>query len=276
MRGPAELNRKLRAARELRSVVRTMKLLAAASLPGYERAVDSLEESVRVVEGALRICLRDRPVEVPPDRHRLAGVAFGSDHGLCGAFNEVLAARVREAAPAPLLAVGLRLAPALRDRGLEVAAEIPAPGSVAGISNAVQEVLLHLEGVERLAAFHHRPLPGGGFQPLQMQLLPVDPEWLRSLVERPWEGPTLPLPAQPPEVLLPAVLRQRLFLELYRAQARSLAAESAARLMAMQSAERNLDERTEELTLEYHRARQTAVTGEMLDVVAGYEALEGR
>ena len=61
-----------------------------------------------------------------------------------------------------------------------------------------------------------------------------------------------------------------------KVQAEALASEHATRLAAMQSAERNIEERREDLTAAYRRKRQEKITRELMDVVAGYEAVGGR
>jgi len=284
VRAEAELKRRLHGAGELASLVRSLKLLSAASLHQYERALAGLDESVRVLESGLAIVLRHLPLPDPgPEPGLTAGVVLGSDHGMCGAYHEHLAAFVAAGrAPVPLLAVGARLAAALADAGVQVDVERPGLASLGALAPGVQDLLLRLEEwrqaglAERLVVIHQRPEPGGSCKPVQTQLLPVDLGWLRELAERPWPGPTLPWCPQPPEILLPILLRQHLFLALYRAQAEALASENTARLSAMQAAERNLDERRAELTREYHRQRQQAVTEEILDVVSGYEASQGR
>jgi F-type H+-transporting ATPase subunit gamma len=75
------------------------------------------------------------------------------------------------------------------------------------------------------------------------------------------------------DALLRRLLRQYLFAMIFRACAESHASEHASRLVAMQSAERNLDIRFDEVTATSRRARQTVITAELLDVVAGFEAI---
>lgn len=60
---------------------------------------------------------------------------------------------------------------------------------------------------------------------------------------------------------------------LFRACAESQASEHASRLAAMQAAQHNLDERLEEVALNFRRARQNVITSELLDVVSGFEAI---
>jgi F-type H+-transporting ATPase subunit gamma len=73
--------------------------------------------------------------------------------------------------------------------------------------------------------------------------------------------------------LFSCLVRQYLFVVLARAFAESLASENASRLAAMQSAERNIAERFDELQAQVHQQRQMAITGELLDIVAGFAAL---
>jgi F-type H+-transporting ATPase subunit gamma len=75
------------------------------------------------------------------------------------------------------------------------------------------------------------------------------------------------------DALLSLLLRQRVFVVLYRALAEALASEHASRLAAMQRAERNIDERRQDLGALYRRRRQETITRELMDLVAGFEAV---
>ncbi len=285
MPSDAELKRRIRGVRELGSLVRSLKLLSASSLHQFERAAWGLGESVEVLEQGLSIALRGQTLAplAGEGQGLVAGVVLGSDHGMCGPYHENLAAFVRSSGPVPvpLLAVGSRLAAALGEAGIPVDAERPGVSTLSALAPAVQELLLRLEewrlaGVlESLVVVHQRPDPKGQPHPVRLQLLPVEAAWLRGIAERPWPGPTLPWCPQDPQELVPILLRQHLFLALYRAWAEALASENAARFAAMQAAERNLEERGEELTREYHHLRQGAVTEGLLEVVSGYQASEG-
>ena len=88
--------------------------------------------------------------------------------------------------------------------------------------------------------------------------------------------PTLPVFTMEWENLFRALIGEYLFVCIYRAFANSLASENASRLAAMQSAEKNIEERLEELFMQFHRQRQMTITEELLDIVSGFEALGGR
>ena len=90
------LGHKIEGAKDLESVVRTMKALAASSIGQYERAAHSLNDYYRAVELGLYVCFRQagagmlpngngRPIMAP-----VGAVVFGSDQGLVGQFNDVL------------------------------------------------------------------------------------------------------------------------------------------------------------------------------------------
>jgi len=73
--------------------------------------------------------------------------------------------------------------------------------------------------------------------------------------------------------LFSSLIREYLFVSLFRAFAESLASENASRLAAMQGAEKNIEEQLGELNRRYHQQRQMSITEELLDIVSGYEAL---
>lgn len=74
---------------------------------------------------------------------------------------------------------------------------------------------------------------------------------------------------------LRALIREYLFVSLFRACAESLASENASRLAAMQRADKNIDELLEDLNGTFHRLRQSGIDEELFDVISGFEALTG-
>ena len=72
---------------------------------------------------------------------------------------------------------------------------------------------------------------------------------------------------------LRTLVREYLFISLFRACAESLASENASRLAAMQRADKNIDELLEDLNGTFHRLRQNGIDEELFDVISGFEAL---
>jgi F-type H+-transporting ATPase subunit gamma len=89
--------------------------------------------------------------------------------------------------------------------------------------------------------------------------------WL-GLISRPDRAP----PSRKQSAWL---IREYLFVSLFRACAESLASENASRLAAMQRADKNIDELLEDLNGTFHRLRQSGIDEELFDVVSGFEAL---
>lgn len=93
----ANLRRKIASAGDLESVVRTMKAMAASSIGQYENAVRALDDYYRTVQLGLAACFRRGDAAGMPGRTARKGsgaiiaVVFGSDQGLVGQFNEVMA-----------------------------------------------------------------------------------------------------------------------------------------------------------------------------------------
>jgi F-type H+-transporting ATPase subunit gamma len=283
------LRRKIVSAGELGSVVRTMKALAAASITQYERAVRSLDDYYRTVELGLAAWLHQAGGQITaagarPTARTTVAVVFGSDQGLVGQFNEVLTGFVvaklgSMADNKTILAVGERAHGHLADATLPVASEFPVPNSVNAITPLVGRILLEIEALrargeaEQVYLFHNRPRSGAVYEPVVQRLLPLDDAWRTGLAGLRWPTRNLPEVLSKSERTRQALIREYLFISLFRACAESLASENASRLAAMQRAEKNIDELREDLNQTFHRQRQSAIDEELFDVISGFEAL---
>jgi F-type H+-transporting ATPase subunit gamma len=104
-------------------------------------------------------------------------------------------------------------------------------------------------------------------------LLPLDEIWLHNLASISWPTKNLPEVMNNREQTLRALVREYVFVTLFRACAESLASENASRLAAMQRAEKNIEELQEDLNRTFHRLRQSDIDEELFDVISGFEAL---
>jgi F-type H+-transporting ATPase subunit gamma len=153
------------------------------------------------------------------------------------------------------------------------------PNSVRAITPLVGQILVESENLRKtnelseLYLFYNRPRADKVYTPVSQRLLPLDETWRRDLADFAW--PTVQLP----EVIgggtqtLRTLIREYLFVSLFRACAESLASENGARLAAMQRADKNIEELLEGLGGKYHRLRQSGIDEELFDVIAGFEAL---
>jgi F-type H+-transporting ATPase subunit gamma len=287
------LKRRIQSAQDLLGVVKTMKALAAVSIRQYQKAVESLSDYNRTVEMGLQIALRERrgggSASEQAKVNRIGAIVFGSDQGLCGQLNNIIAAHASDEMDRIgvkkenriVIAVGMRAADIMADTGQKVLEVLTTPSSTSGITSMVQDITVLLESwrfkrqIEHMYLFFNHYVSGATYRPMTVRLLPVDRKWLKELEMKKWPSKTLPMFTMDWEALFRSLIREYLFVSLYRAFAESLASENASRLAAMQSAEKNIEERLEELFLQYHRQRQMTITEELLDIVAGFEALGG-
>jgi F-type H+-transporting ATPase subunit gamma len=250
-----------------------------------------LADYYRTVELGLGVCFRaSTPTVVVAERKEqtVAGltgaVVFGSDQGLVGQFNDVVADFAMKALAAlpgkkKVWAVGERVHARLADAGLPLAGLFTVPNSVKAITPLVGQILVeseahHSEGeVTKLQLFYNRPTSGAAYAPVSQRLLPLDDNWRRELAELPWPTGTLPEVIGSAAATLPVLIREYLFVSLFRACAESLASENASRLAAMQRADKNIDELLQDLNSAFQRLRQSSIDEELFDVVSGFEAL---
>ncbi len=281
---------KIEHSQDLLSVVKTMKAMAAVSIRQYEQAVDALGEYNRTIDIGLQALLKQQP-SIPSNVINVqdgpvAAVVFGSDLGMCGQFNQDIAAFVQQeeeltnADELDIIAMGERMDALLRADGWPVHQKFWLPGSVRGITAGVQEILFQLlkwreqQELSCIYLFYNKKLSGSTYEPQRVQLWPLNAEWLQNLAKQEWPTPCVPDHRTPFRELLAALVRNYFSVSLYRAFAESLASENASRLAAMQAAEKNINEHLEELTTQFNHERQSSITSELLDIVSGFEALK--
>jgi len=285
------LQRRIRSAEDLRSIVGTMKTLAAVSIRQYERAVEALVEYNRTTDLGLQVVLAGwAQKQGRVKKHsegRLGAVVLGSDQGMCGQFNDHVVRHAVESLDSmpidpgnrALAGVGVRAASRLEEAGQIVEDVYTLPGSALGITPLVQHLLLLIDGwrmerdVNQVYLYYNRSAKGIAYHPTTLRLLPISTEQLPREGINTWPSRSLPTFTMDRERLLAALIRQHLFVLLFRTIAESLASENASRLITMQMAEKNIDERLAAFYKGYHDLRQSTITSEILDIISGFEAL---
>lgn len=283
----ASLSRQIGGARDLQSVVRAMKALAASNIGQYENSVNALADYFHTVELGLRVCLHER-VSISDGNHAgadgIGAVVFGSDQGLVGQFNEGLVDFSLKTLAGlhgtpRIWAVGERIHARLRDEGLAMPGLFSVPHSVKGITPLVGQILVESEKLRKthelseLYLFYNRPGTDAVYTPVSQRLLPLDETWRCDQACHAWPTTQLPEVIGDGTKTLRALIREYLFVSLFRACAESQASENGARLAAMQRAEKNIEELLEDLGGRFHRLRQSTIDEELFDVISGFEAL---
>ncbi|WP_186754992.1 F0F1 ATP synthase subunit gamma [Echinicola salinicaeni] len=276
---------KINKAEEISTLVRSMKALASTNIRQYERAMEALSDYYRTVQLGLSISLKEMHHFNFQDGGFIKSKAvqilvFGSDQGLVGQFNEQIAEKVLgffndfPIDRSKIWAVGDRIAGHLIDRDFDLEGVLDIPTSVHGITDLVTEILDTIP-LSTIYVFYNRPgLKNFVFQPYHERLLPLDKEWLEKLEEVTWPSNRVPEVLGDREKTLGLLVREYLFVSLYRACTSSLTSENASRLASMQRAEKNIREFLENLQQRYHQKRQEVTDNELFDLVSGFEALK--
>ncbi len=282
-----DIRRRIGSVEKTQQITRAMRMVAAAKLRRAQEAITAARPyAERMRETLAEVAAgsggeASQPLLAVRENPRKAElVVITSDRGLCGAFN----GNVLKAAQATLnqrgaglesvslTLVGSKAADYFRRRGAEVS-----------------KTLADLQNVEYAHAVEIADHISGRFVEGEVdQVWLVHSEFVSTMTQTPRLVDLLPLAAEPsaedeaktpytiepdPEQLLQVLAPKALQTEIYRALLDNQAGEHAARMTAMESATRNTEELISRLTLEYNRARQAAITKELVEIVSGAEAL---
>ena len=272
----------------IRGIVHTMKTLSAINAAPYEQAARSIEAYHQtILQGFATFAHRSAGIALDTEdvREQLL-VVFGSDHGLCGSYNEILAEEVaahcqaqtgpQTGATPRLLCIGAQMNDALRDQGLAPEAVLLPPASADGIGRLAGDIVTRLAQLSHGQALHRLGVTlaftqrgeHGLREPVTQRLLPLQPSLLQR--EQRWHSRSLPDYSMSADALLAALIRSHIFASVFRASAEAMVTENAARLALMQQAEQSVDERLEEVQAEMRSVRQTEITNELMDVIIGH------
>jgi F-type H+-transporting ATPase subunit gamma len=274
-----------------------MELVASARLRRSQSRIESMRPyadrmlelmaGVSQAAGAVRLPLLEQRENV----RKVAIVPVSADRGLAGGFNAQVIRRSlalqREAVGAGQEVVwfstGRKAASTLRFRRLNVIqswtgfSERPAYRDAQALAHAISEAFVNGE-VDRVVVVYNAFVSALTQKVTVRELLPISQEMLEQAGEAeedlPGHTPDFIYEPEPQEILarlLPVYVET----ELYRALLESAASEQGARMTAMRNASKAAGELIDSLTLAMNRARQAEITQEILEVVAGADALSG-
>jgi F-type H+-transporting ATPase subunit gamma len=296
-----DLKRRVRSITNTRKVTKAMELVASARLRRSQQRIESMRPyadrmlelmgGVSQAAGAVRLPLLERRETVT----KVAIVPITADRGLAGGFNAQVIRRslalMREAESAGQevlwFSTGRKAASTLRFRRLNVVqswtgfSERPAYSDAQALAHAVSEAYVAGE-VDKVLVVYNAFVSALVQQVTVRELLPIPQDLLEQSgtgddrSDEHAAGSTPDFIYEPePEEILARLLPVYVETELYRALLESAASEQGARMTAMRNASKAAGELIDSLTLAMNRARQAEITQEILEVVAGADALSG-
>jgi F-type H+-transporting ATPase subunit gamma len=285
------LQKKIKTTHSLKSVVKTMKILAAINSTAYEKSVTALEHYYETVKLGLITCFLQSPQLMQAvggkdvKIKRTGVVIFGSDQGMVGQFNDQIAEySYKELSRLPtekiVWSVGERVHSKLMEyRGLELKAPFNVASSITNIATLISQILDHfgeerkIAEVDQLLIFYNKSAAKTTFEPTCLILLPLDKKWLQSFMLKKWPTNMFPEVIDGTEHTFSVLIREHLFASIVKACAESLASENASRLASMQLAEKHIDDLLNELSIKFNLERQNSIDEELFDLVSGFEVI---
>jgi F-type H+-transporting ATPase subunit gamma len=289
-----DLKRRIKSIRNTRKITKAMELVASARLRRAQARIEAMrpyaDRMMELMVGTARASSSVRGLPLLQRREEERAVAIlplTGDRGLAGAFNaqvlrHALALDRRLSAEGKRvrwLVSGRKGASTLRFRRYEVLqawtgfSDRPSYADAQALAHKVAELYVG-EEVDRVVVVYNHFVSPLVQQVVEQDLLPI-PEQVLEADEEEHRAALLgdfiyePEPEQILERLLPVYVET----ELYRALLESAASEQGARMTAMRNASKNAGELIDSLTLAMNRARQAEITQEILEVVAGADAL---
>jgi F-type H+-transporting ATPase subunit gamma len=288
-----DLRRRISSVRNTRKITKALELVAGARLRRAQSRIEEMrpyaDRMQELMVGTARAASSVRNLALLQQRDEVRRVAFvvvTGDRGLAGPFNgQVLRRAIElerharaEGQEVVWLAVGRKAASSLRFRRYEITAEWagfadkPSYHDAQAVGHRLAE-LYESEDVDRVVLIYNRFESVLTQRVTSTDLLPIREEVLAGEEEE-REGPGADFIYEPePEQILQRLLPVYLETEIYRALLESAASFLAAQMTAMRSASKNAEELVDNLTLAMNRARQAQITQEILEIVAGADAL---
>ena len=285
-----DIKRKIGAVKKTQQITKAMNMVSAAKLRGAQLRM----EGFRPYAKAFSMMLGNMAGRVEPEIHpffqpaasveRVGVVLMTADRGLCGSFNvnlintAVKFIREKEAAgiEVSLICVGRKGRDFFRRRKREMLAQYVDVWNKFDFSNAVtvaREIMSAFlpGGVQEVHLIHSSFINMAIQRPKMVQLLPIKP----SEAEAEAGASTEYLFEPPMEQFLEYLLPKYINVLVYHGFLENSASEYAARMTAMDNAQANCKEMITTLSLIMNKARQAAITRELMDIVGGAEALKG-
>jgi F-type H+-transporting ATPase subunit gamma len=282
------IRKRIVSVKNTRKITRAMKLVAAAKL---RRAQDSIiaarpySQAIASVVSELSGVAGKEAHELFEERElkKAAIVVITADRGLAGAFNSNViktveryaANELSSAQEVTLRIIGKKANQHFSRRNARIASYDPLPAGAAALTvareTANRAIADFVDGkVDRVFLVYNEFINAGTQRVQVVQVLPVVPE---NTAEASSQTDYIYEPTK--EALLTRLVPLYVQIQIYRAVLESIAAFFGAQMMAMESATKNAGEMINRYTLQYNRARQAAITKELLEIIGGAEALKG-
>ena len=274
------IKNRIEGVKSTKQITNAMKMVAASKLRKSQEAIESARPYANLVGGMLSCIKKKNAQSVHPfflakDSHKSALLVVTSDRGLCGSFNSEILKKVKayldDNADVDVICVGKNGTIALK-KVCEVYSQFTGLFNSMDFSVAkdIAETVLDLylnKGYERIDVIYNKFVSVIQQDIIFKKLFPIEPS-----VEEDFSATDF-LYEPDEDAIVEELGKKYISVEIWRIILESSAAEQAARMTAMDNATENASEIIRSLSLQYNRERQSAITGEIIDIVGGAEAI---
>ena len=285
MASTKDIRRRIRVVKNIEKITSAMKMVAAAKLRKAQEKAEAVRpyaDKMREVMGNVSASCGqiEHPLLEDRQENSVAYVVIGADRGLAGSYNSSVMHKAlddiydRDPEEVKLVLIGGKAISFFRRRPYKIAAEFEPPGSgvsFADIRDVTRRVRSMFESgeVDSVYLVYARFVTAMRQDPTVVRLLPLsappaDPDAARADFIFEPEA----------EIMLGTLLPRYVDTQMHQAFVESQASEHGARMTAMSAATTNAGEVIDSLTLQYNKARQAAITTEIMEIVSGAEALQ--
>jgi F-type H+-transporting ATPase subunit gamma len=282
--------RKIGAVKKTRQITRAMNMVAAAKLRGAQMRMESFDPYASKFAEVLTHLASRMEADIHPllvkkeEVSRVELILFTADRGLCGSFNtnsitmaeKWLREQQSQGRECSITAVGKKGRDYFRKRDYPLTDEhvnVYGDVEIAYVNQMTQGFMDRYiaDELDEVYMLYSRFLGMAKQQPTMVKLIPIEPPDQEETEEAKATAEYLCEPSS--EELLIELLPKHISVQIYNAFLQHETSEHAARMAAMDNASKNCSEMIENLTLLYNKARQAAITAELMDIVGGAEAL---
>jgi F-type H+-transporting ATPase subunit gamma len=294
MESVQDLRRRIRSVTNTRKITKAMELVASARLRRAQARIEAMrpfaDRMMELMMGTARAAtsVHGLPLLQRREVRTVALLPLTGDRGLAGGFNAQVLRRAfaldrsltAEGLSVRWLVAGRKGASSLRFRGYPVDqawtgfSDRPAYADAQALAHRLAEIYV-AEEVDRAVIVYNHFVSPLVQTVVEQDVLPIPEEMFERGEEEAKQAALLGdvIYEPEPEAILARLLPFYLETEIYRALLESAASEQGARMTAMRNASKNAGELIDTLTLRMNRARQAEITQEILEVVAGADAL---
>ena len=279
-----EIKKRINSIKSTRKTTSAMKMVSSAKLHKaestlanirtYSKALRHILESLPTSDYSNPLCT-ERPIK------NVALIAFSSDSSLCGAFNSNISRELQKTLDKykkssgidtiRVYTIGKKIYDSIRKTGVPVTKNFDNPPGKTDyntIADFASTLIKQFETnqIDRVELIYHRFKSVGSQEIVNLPLLPST---LPAQGKQSHHKDDYYILEPSREKILGALITKTVKTQLFTALLDSNTSEHAARMIAMQTATDNADDLVSELTIEYNKSRQQAITGELLDLIGG-------